>query len=132
MNPGNSSLSPSNHDNLGMNAEEAVFTVLNFLCLFLMNCQRPTSTSLSWLLSIHPSLPLFTHPGHVGIVRSFWDNRQYLDNFFFEVNVERGKERNPSPGNRRNMYNTVGKSRWNSYQSGTGILLKNNLLPCQL
>lgn len=114
-----------------MNAEEAVFIVLNFLCLFLMNCQRPTSISLSPLLSIHPSLPLFTHPGLVGVVRVFWDSRQYVDNFF-EVNVEGGKERNPSPGNRRNMYNTVGKSWWNSYQSGTGILLKNNLLPCQL
>lgn len=60
---------------------EAMFTILNFLCLFLMNCQRPTSTSLSPLLSIHPSLPLFTHPGYLGVVRAFWDNRQHLDNF---------------------------------------------------
>lgn len=109
-----------------MNAEEAVFTVLNFLCLFLMNCQRPTSTSLSPF----SSLPLSTHPGHLGVVRASWDNRQYLDNFLKLMLSEEKKD--PFPGNRRNMYNTVGKSRWNSYQSGTGILLKNNLLPCQL
>lgn len=107
--------------------------VFNFLHLLLThelpNCERMTGTGLS-PVPIPPFPPLFTHTGHLGVVRDFWNNKQYLDNFLKLILSE--EKRNPCPGNLRNMYNTVGKSRWNSYQSDTGILLKNNLLPRQL
>lgn len=74
---------PRYHDDLGLNAgggHACSLKLFAFVSYSRIAKGLPAPVSLMFL-SIHALLPLFTHTGHLGVVRAFWNNRQHLDTF---------------------------------------------------